>query len=151
MTSPPPFDFGAVVLPAKINRKLEEIRMRTLALSILAVASLGLGAAYAQQAGQRPTTCSAQAAACYQFCDRGGYYGRTPQCHGVCTNKLNTCMQTVLVSRANRMRARQGKPEFKLVNGQAPRAANSAASNGHPIFWEQRSSDQSTGKSVSSG
>jgi hypothetical protein len=55
-----------------------------------------------------------------------------------------------LVSRANRMRARQGKPEFKSVNGPTPRAANLPASNGHPIFWEQRSSEKSTGKPVSS-
>jgi hypothetical protein len=56
-----------------------------------------------------------------------------------------------LVSRANRMRARQGKPEFKLVNGQAPRTANSASANGHPIFWKRRSSTQSNGKATSSG
>lgn len=56
-----------------------------------------------------------------------------------------------LVSRANRMRARQGKPEFKLVNDQAPRTANLASANGHPIFWKRRSLPQSNGKTASSG
>jgi hypothetical protein len=57
---------------------------------------------------------------------------------------------TELASRANRMRARQGKPEFKSVNSQAPQTANLASANGHPIFWKKRSSAQSSDKSVSS-
>lgn len=41
-----------------------------------------------------------------------------------------------LISRANRMRHRQGKPEFTVVNGHGPRAASSGVGR-HPIFWEE--------------
>jgi DNA-binding CsgD family transcriptional regulator len=43
-----------------------------------------------------------------------------------------------LLSRANRMRSRQGKPEFKLANGGSSRAAHSVANNPHPIFWKEQ-------------
>ena len=45
-----------------------------------------------------------------------------------------------LVSRANRMRARQGKPEFELQAGtQAPKETVNSA-NGHPLFWGETTS-----------
>jgi DNA-binding CsgD family transcriptional regulator len=44
-------------------------------------------------------------------------------------------MDTIeLVSRANRMRSRQGKPAFR-VNGHAPARPNPLRSGGHPMFW----------------
>lgn len=42
-----------------------------------------------------------------------------------------------LVSRANRMRHRQSKPEFVLVNGNSSRSAPSQPASRHPIFWEE--------------
>lgn len=44
---------------------------------------------------------------------------------------------TELVSRANRMRNRQGKPEFRLANGHASHAAAPHPSSRHPIFWKE--------------
>ena len=44
-----------------------------------------------------------------------------------------------LISRANRMRARQSKPEFKLANGSAPPGGNFGPRKNHPLFWEGRS------------
>jgi|SRR4051812_33365257 len=45
---------------------------------------------------------------------------------------------TELVSRANRIRSRHGKPAFQL-NGQAPVAADVVRpSVGHPVFWKER-------------
>jgi hypothetical protein len=53
-----------------------------------------------------------------------------------------------LISRANRMRTRQGKPEFRMaghqppeahptsVNGHRTRAVTGKLRNGHPIFWD---------------
>jgi hypothetical protein len=54
-----------------------------------------------------------------------------------------------LVSRANRMRIRQGKPEFRLAghqssgkptppsaNGHPPRVSNGKLRDDHPIFWD---------------
>jgi hypothetical protein len=41
-----------------------------------------------------------------------------------------------LAARANRMRSRQGKPEFRLVNGHAAPQANNPATR-HPIFWNE--------------
>jgi len=44
---------------------------------------------------------------------------------------------TELVSRANRMRSRQGKPAFQW-NGKAPAALDAVRpSVGHPIFWNE--------------
>jgi hypothetical protein len=58
-----------------------------------------------------------------------------------------------LISRANRMRARQGKPEFRMAdhtpsaaahptsaNGHSTRAGNGELRNGHPIFWDPQES-----------
>ncbi len=58
-----------------------------------------------------------------------------------------------LTSRANRMRARQGKPEFRLaghqppgeahptsVNGRPTRAGSGKLRNGHPMFWDPQES-----------
>lgn len=42
-----------------------------------------------------------------------------------------------LVSRANRMRHRQGEPAFSLANGHAYRAAPSGPAKRHPIFWAE--------------
>ncbi len=42
-----------------------------------------------------------------------------------------------LISRANRMRNRQGKPEFSAANGHASRASRSGVGSRHPIFWEE--------------
>jgi hypothetical protein len=44
-----------------------------------------------------------------------------------------------LVSRANRMRRRQGKPEFDLA-GSPPAATHVSVANGHPLFWKKRNS-----------
>jgi hypothetical protein len=41
-----------------------------------------------------------------------------------------------LVAKANRMRSRQGKPEFKLANGHASPVSRSGPTNDHPIFWK---------------
>jgi hypothetical protein len=58
-----------------------------------------------------------------------------------------------LISRANRMRTRQGKPEFRTVghrppgeahptsvNGHQTRAVTGKLRNGHPIFWDSEES-----------
>jgi len=54
-----------------------------------------------------------------------------------------------LISRANRMRTRQGKPEFRLADHQpsgashptsVTRAGNGELRNGHPIFWDESGS-----------
>ena len=42
-----------------------------------------------------------------------------------------------LVSRANRMRARQRKPEFELIGNKPSRRETSSAANGHPSFWQE--------------
>jgi hypothetical protein len=47
-----------------------------------------------------------------------------------------------LVARANRIRARQGKPVFELET--VPRNQASAA-NGHPLFWDQPSARERVG------
>lgn len=41
-----------------------------------------------------------------------------------------------LVSRANRMRSRQGKPQFALTGTQSREASRVTAANGHPLFWD---------------
>jgi hypothetical protein len=57
---------------------------------------------------------------------------------------------TELVSRANRMRVRQGKPEFDLgAAGQPRRVETVGSANGHPIFWSEKTSGQSGSKPVS--
>jgi DNA-binding CsgD family transcriptional regulator len=56
-----------------------------------------------------------------------------------------------LVTRANRMRARQGKPEFQMAQSSAERTAGAANGHparaddgklrkGHPIFWDESAS-----------
>lgn len=46
-----------------------------------------------------------------------------------------------LIARANRMRARQGKPEFEMLGiSELPRQVPLA--NGHPLFWEQTALDE---------
>jgi hypothetical protein len=42
-----------------------------------------------------------------------------------------------LVSRANRMRARQRKPEFEMIGDKPSRPKPSSAANGHPLFWKE--------------
>ena len=42
-----------------------------------------------------------------------------------------------LVSRANRMRERQGKPKFELPSAASVLPRQTTAANGHPLFWEQ--------------
>jgi hypothetical protein len=42
-----------------------------------------------------------------------------------------------LVARANRMRARQGKPKFELPGGMPVPPTQNPSVNGHPLFWEQ--------------
>ncbi len=56
-----------------------------------------------------------------------------------------------LISRANRMRARQGKTEFDLGNGQLARSPSSASANGHPIFWSERASQSESSRTTGSG
>jgi len=46
-----------------------------------------------------------------------------------------------LIARANRMRARQGKPEFEFP-GISNLPKQIASANGHPLFWEQTALDE---------
>jgi hypothetical protein len=55
-----------------------------------------------------------------------------------------------LISRANRMRVRQGKPEFELSGGQPRRAETVSSANGHPMFWREKASTQSGPEPASS-
>ena len=50
---------------------------------------------------------------------------------------------TELVSRANRMRSRQGKPSFYL-NGHAPARPDPLRSTGHPMFWNGAKTDSAS-------
>jgi hypothetical protein len=50
-----------------------------------------------------------------------------------------------LVSRANRMRSRQRKPEFRLGNGRALGTTPSADTSRHPMFWPDESPHSPSG------
>jgi hypothetical protein len=42
-----------------------------------------------------------------------------------------------LVARANRMRARQRKPEFEMTGAKTVRSEAVSSANGHPVFWKE--------------
>jgi hypothetical protein len=42
-----------------------------------------------------------------------------------------------LVARANRMRARQRKPEFEMTGAKTVRSEEVSSANGHPVFWKE--------------
>jgi hypothetical protein len=55
-----------------------------------------------------------------------------------------------LVERANKMRRRQAKPEFQLAGRPSIQARDVTSANGHPMFWEKRSTHSSRAGSGSS-
>src|ERR1700732_211218 len=42
-----------------------------------------------------------------------------------------------LAARANRMRARQQKPAFELIDDKPARSEQISSANGHPLFWDE--------------
>jgi hypothetical protein len=63
-----------------------------------------------------------------------------PQEDGFLVNGRFQMSATDLIARANRMRTRQQKPEFKFIGGNQPEKISSA--NGHPLFWDKATPDQ---------
>jgi hypothetical protein len=55
-----------------------------------------------------------------------------------------------LVERANRMRRRQGKPEFALADVQPREVATVKSANGHPLLWNRRLGGASSAGTASS-
>jgi hypothetical protein len=59
------------------------------------------------------------------------------QGEGFLVNGRFQMSESELVSRANRMRARQHRPEFVQPSADQPKGGNIPSANGHPLFWNR--------------